>query len=218
MIYGDPANALIWQSQSGFAFKLAQGGLQPFLKNRTPLNPFDRDPLVWDLAFISWAHPTMERMLAFAGAHSVARVVSLVNGDFPNRLQMRRYGQTRVSGGAILTPACGQPPLTTRNLAKLIDRWEVDPQPFDVRQHIGWCYGPNYFAACERPRSAQRLPGNRPASFIEGIGLTCAKPPAGFVRKGLAGAWLGVHAVPIRTTRRPDARFRQASGTDRHRA
>jgi hypothetical protein len=191
VIYGDQEQALVWQAQSGFAFNLAQDGLQPFPKYGTPLNQFDRDPLVWEVAFIGWAHPTMDRMLAFAGAHAVARVVSVAGTDFPNSRQMRSYGPTQVSGGAIVAPACGQPPLTARNLTKSIDRWEVDPQPFASRPQIGWCYGPNYVALATG-LIPPKLPGNRHASFIDGTGLSCASPPPGFVRKGLAPASLGV--------------------------
>ena len=191
VVYGDPANSLIWQAQAGFTFNLAQGGLQPFTSHGTPLNRFDRDPLVWELAFISWAHPTMDRMLAFAGAHAVARVVSISGSGFPNAAQMRGYGPTQVSGGAILAPACGRPPLTTRDLTGPIARWEVDPESFDNRPQIGWCYGANYIALATG-LVPPRLPGNRHANFIEGAGLTCASPPAGFVREGLAPSSLGV--------------------------
>jgi hypothetical protein len=193
VVYGDPGNALIWQAQAGFSFNLAQNGLQPFQKYGTPLNRFDRDPLIWELSFISWAHPTMERMLAFAGAHSVARVVAVSGSDFPNRRQMRRYGPTQLSGGAIIAPACGQPPLTTRRLTRVIDRWETDPQSFDNRPHIGWCYGPNYLALATG-LVPPADPGNRHAYFIEGTGLTCEQPPPGFVRNGFAPSSLGVPA------------------------
>jgi hypothetical protein len=208
VVYGEKGrgNALLWQAQTGFAFNLAQGGLQPFQKYGTPLNPFDRDPLMWDLAFVSWAHPTMDRMLAFAGAHSVARVVSVAGSGFPSRAQMRSYGPTQAAGGAILAPACGHAPLTARNLAKPISRWETDPEPFDQRPQIGWCYGTNYIALATG-LVPPRLPGNRHASYVEGTGLTCAPPPPGFVHKGFAPTSLGVRGgiypyyVPRRSTR-----------------
>jgi hypothetical protein len=106
---------------------------------------------------------------------------------------MRRYGPTQLSGGAILAPACGQPPLTSRDLTTAINRWEVDPQSFDDRSHIGWCYGHNYIALATG-LVPPALPGNRHANFIEGTGLTCLPPPPGYVRRGFATTSLGVPA------------------------
>ena len=191
VIYPGGSDALIWQTQAGFAFNLAEGGLQPFTMDGEPLNPFDRDPLVYELTFVSWAYPTMDRMLAFAGAHHVDRVVSLTGNVFPNASQMARFGPTQVTGGAILAPACGQPPLTRRNLTRLVARWEVNPPSYSESPHIGWCYGANYLAlpiGLVPPQS----PTNRVADFVKGIGLTCSPPPPGFKRHGFAHAPLQV--------------------------
>lgn len=193
VIYGSTGNALVWQAQTGFAFDLAQDGLQPFQKYGAPLSPFDRDPLVWDMAFISWAHPTMDRMLAFAGAHAVDRVVSVDGNSFPTARQMRTYGPTQSIGGVTVAPACGRPPLKSRDLTNVIDRWERNPLPFASRPQIGWCYGTNYVALATG-LVPPNDPGNRPANFIEGTGLTCSPPPAGYVRKGFADRSLGVPA------------------------
>jgi hypothetical protein len=92
-----------------------------------------------------------------------------------------------------VAPGCAQRPLTTRNLTAAIDRWEVKPQSFDDRPHIGWCYGSNYLALATG-LVPPKLPGNRHANFVDGTGLTCLPPPAGFVRKGFASASLGVPA------------------------
>ena len=37
-------------------------------------------------------------------------------------------------------------------------------------------------------RTAGNYSGAVPASFVEGVGLTCAPPPPGYVRHGFAGA------------------------------
>jgi hypothetical protein len=194
LIYGDKGNAAFWQAQTGFDFDLAQGGnLQPFQPYGKPLNPFNADPLVWDLAFVGWAHPTMDRMLAFAGAHHVTRVVSVLGNDFPTPRQMRRYGPTETVGGVTVAPACGSPPLTARNLAPLIAKWEDPAQWGEKSPNVGWCYGANY-VLMKKGLVPPALPGNRPADYIKGRGITCDTPPPGYVHRGYADPSLGVPA------------------------
>ena len=38
------------------------------------------------------------------------------------------------------------------------------------------------------PESNSDYSGAAPANFVEGVGLTCASPPTGYVRDGFAGA------------------------------
>jgi hypothetical protein len=104
---------------------------------------------------------------------------------------MARFGPTEVRGGAVLAPACGQPPLTTRNLSRLVARWEVNAPSYGDSPHIGWCYGSNYLElpiGLVPPRSRT----NTVANFVKGVGLTCLPPPPGFKRHGFAHAPLQV--------------------------
>ncbi len=117
---------------------------------------------------------------------------------------MKRYGPTETIGGVTVAPACGRPPLTTRNLAAPIARWETDPLPFAARPQIGWCYGTNYVALASG-LIPPRDPNNKPANFISGTGLTCSTPPAGYIRHGYADPSLGVPGGIYPTTRPNDA-------------
>jgi hypothetical protein len=194
LVYGDKGNAGVWQAQTGFEFDLAQGAnLQPFQPYGKPLNPFNADPLIWDLSFVGSAHPTMDRMLAFASAHHVARVVSVLGNDFPSPAQMRRYGRTETLGGVTIAPACNRPPLTARSFSGLVAQWETPASWRETRPNIGWCYGSNYVLL--RSGLVPPVdPNNKPANFIRGTGITCSAPPAGYVRRGFADPSLGVPA------------------------
>ena len=188
---GSDRDALVWQAETGFRFELAQGGLQPFEKNGRPLNAFDRDPVVWDLAFVDFARPTIDRLLAFAGAHAVGQVVSIAAGGYPSRSQMAAFGPAQAIGGAVVAPACGRAPLRAKHLAPYVRQWEAAPQPYDSRPKIGWCLGSNYvdiaIGLVPDPGTPHSV-----ANFVQGIGLTCSAPPAGYVRRGLASPELGV--------------------------
>src|SRR5205814_2513764 len=61
--------AMLWQAETGFHFRLAENGLQPFPKYGRPMNGFDQDQVVWDLTFVDYARPTPERLLEFAAVH-----------------------------------------------------------------------------------------------------------------------------------------------------
>lgn len=191
VVYPDGGDLLISQALAGFSFNLAQGGLQPFQKYGTPLNSFDRDPIVWDLAFVSWARPTPQRLLAFAGAHGVDRVISSAAAGYPSRNQMAVFGGSQTVGDAIVAPACDQPSLKTRNVKRAVEMWETNPQPYATRASVGWCLGTNYLAI---PIGLTPLANEHPkiANYIQGTGLTCATPPPGYTQHGLAGVTLGV--------------------------
>jgi hypothetical protein len=190
VVFTSSPDTLIWQAQAGFRFNLAQGGLQPPGTDYKPLNSFDRDPFVQDLTYVSWAHPTMERLLAFAGAHAVDRVVSVENSGYPSRRRLEQLGPTQAIGGAIVAPACASPPLTARNLMPLVQRWEVGVPPSPHRPSVGWCLGTHYV---DVPTGL--VPDGTPrrlASFVQGVGLSCLPPPPGYKRHGKATSTPGV--------------------------
>jgi hypothetical protein len=193
-VFPAPENLLIWQAQSGFRFKLASGGLQPFPKWGKKLNPFDRDQFVWDLAYLpGYGQPTMGRLLAFAGTHGVDRIVSLAPYSYPTRAQMRALGSTQQLADAIVSPACGDPPLTSRNLSTYVDKWETDPTPTLQRSSIIWCSGTG---TVFMPQGLLPLPAAHLtiASFIDGKGVTCDNPPPGYHHRGFATSDKGVPA------------------------
>ena len=58
----------------------------------------------------------MDDLLAFAATHGVSRFVTLVGDRYPSERQMRKLGAVEQTGGVLVSPACGQPPLTARTL------------------------------------------------------------------------------------------------------
>jgi hypothetical protein len=183
-------DALLWQAQDGFRYTLAADGLQPFPRDTTPLNRFDRDPVVWDLTWLSDAHPTSDRLLAFAGAHGVDRFVS-VAGAWPTADVMRAFGRPSVVGDAVVSPGCRRPSLRTRDLSRYVARWETNQPPLSDRPNVLYC-GPDGIQKV--PLGLIPAPGVTVANFVAGIGATCDSPPAGFGRHGFASASLGVPA------------------------
>ncbi len=184
-------DTLVWQAEEGFSFNLAANGIQPFAQFARPLNRFDDDPIVWDLQFVNWAHPTMGRLLAFAGTHRVDRIVSVAPFLYPTKWQMRTFGAPQTVADASVSPGCGQPSLTTRDLSSYVDRWEVDPKDFGSRPQRGWCIGDRLQLVPAGLVPVRSLP-TRIAYYIEGQGITCALPPRGYERHGFASPTLGV--------------------------
>jgi hypothetical protein len=174
--------SLILQAETGFRFKLAQGGLQ------LPGNRFAADPILSDLETPGIIRPTVDRLLAFAGAHGVDRVVSIAADGYPTGGQMKRFGATSRLGGVIVAPGCGKPPLATRDLSRFVEEWERHPPPPRV---IGWCLS-GTFTNIHVGFAPPPTPANKVAFYVQGAGLTCSPPPAGYARHGLAPAALGV--------------------------
>lgn len=174
-------NALIWQSETGFDFKLAQGGLQ------LPGNRYAEDPVLSNLESPSPDKPTIDRLLAFAGAHDVDRVVSVEAAGYPSAHQMTRFGRPERVGGVIVAPGCGKPSLTTRDLSVYVDQWETHQPP---PRAIGWCLD-GIFTDILFGLAPPTSPANRIAIYAQGKGLTCSVP-AGYTRRGFASASLGV--------------------------
>jgi hypothetical protein len=173
--------SLLWQAESGFRFRLASDGLQPFPRY-APLNAFDADPIVFNLVFGS-TKPGAATLLAFAGKHDVARVLDIPGGGYPAPAELFAMGPTARSGGVLVTPRCGAPPLTSRNLTGFVKTYG---HPAESRPNVAWCSAGTFFLLPDgtKPRGT-RLGATR-ALFIEGTGLTCNAPPPGYKRHGYA--------------------------------
>ena len=123
--FGPGGTSLLSQAETGFWFRLAEDGLQA---PNQALNSFDAERIVYELNYMAnRGRPTMGRLLAFAATHDVGRVISVAGDGYPTPAQMRSFGSTERIGGVTVSPACGQPPLTQRDLASYVkaDPYEV---------------------------------------------------------------------------------------------
>jgi hypothetical protein len=104
--YGFRGDAMLWQAESGFWFRMAEGYLLP-----KPPAPFIDDPLVQKLTY-TYENAGAQEILAFAKRKDVARVLSVEQYQHPSGTLMHRFGPLQVLGGVMVAPACGYPPLT----------------------------------------------------------------------------------------------------------
>jgi hypothetical protein len=104
--YGFRGDSMLWQAESGFWFRMAEGYLTP-----KPPEPFIDDPLVQKLTYTyELAGPA--QILGFARRKHVGRVLSTEIDQHPSGLVMHRFGPLQVLGGIMVAPACGHEPLT----------------------------------------------------------------------------------------------------------
>jgi hypothetical protein len=188
--FGGGFFSLLWQAESDFRFRLAEGGLQPVLRKGKPLNSFDADPIVRELSYMDAGRPTVATLLAFAAQHHVGRFVVALPDDYPSLAQMSALGRAQVVGGVRVSPGCGQPPLTSRNLTRFVESFQRADG-----ENIGYCSGASFFTL---PASLYPAVAAKHALAVEGQGLTCV-PPAGYVRRGFATPEMGVpaHTYPL---------------------
>jgi hypothetical protein len=187
-------HTMLFQAETDFWFRLADNGPQPFPQYQRPLNAFDSDPVVWDMTWVADARPTAGRLLAFAGKHGVGRFVVKAGTGYMTRADMRAFGRAQEIGGAIVAPACGEAPLTSRNLSSYVAKYETGTfDPSASRPTVLYCTAGGLNAALPVglvPAGALRkatLP-----SFVQGTGLTCGPVPAGYERRGFATAAMNV--------------------------
>ena len=90
----------------------------------------------------------------------------------------------------LVAPACGTASLRRRDLASYVE--QATAQERSPRPNVGWCVGSNYVELPTGLDPAGPIAGAVHARFVLGTGVTCTAPPAGFVRRGFAGADLGV--------------------------
>jgi hypothetical protein len=187
--FGNEVDTLLWQAESGFGYRLAAGGLAPVPATGKPLTAFDSERFVKEADFRS-ARPTFDRLLGFAAVHGVDRVVIVPGYGWPSADDLRRIGPTELVGGVRVAPACGRPSLATRNLTRYADAYRAEASA--TPPNISWCILGNYFTLPQGlvPFGPQR--SARIAIFVDGKGVTCNEPPAGYIQHGFATADMGV--------------------------
>ena len=190
--FGLGGDSMLWQVEAGFRFRLAEGYLSPVVFGARPLIAFDADPLVHTLDFLGYeARPTMTALLGFALTHGVGRIVSVVGDGYPSGQQMRRFGPVERIGGTYVSPACGQPPLTTRALTPAVQSL-LDAQ--QAGAEIGYCDAGNYYLLPAGTYPAGVIRGATTALLVAGSGLQCTHPRT-YTRDGFAPSSLGVPAA-----------------------
>jgi hypothetical protein len=103
--YGPRGSSMLWQAESGFWFRMAEGYLRP-----KPPAAFLEHPTVQKLTYTA-DDPTPEEILSLARDKKVSRVLSVERYQHPSNDEMKRFGALQVVGGVAVAPACGNPPL-----------------------------------------------------------------------------------------------------------
>jgi hypothetical protein len=178
-------DSLVWQAESGFRFRLAGNGLQPY-SAKVASNDFDADPIVHALTWVDYARPTMDTLLAFAALHGVDRFVVVSGSGYPTAAQLGRIGPVQRAGGLLVAPACGRPGLGARDLSGYVERYRAGAHD------VGYCTGGSFTTVPSSLYPSGPLAGASRAIFVEGRGLTCPPAPAGYVRRGFATAAMNV--------------------------
>jgi hypothetical protein len=107
--YGRFGDSMIYQAESGFWFKIAEGNLG---RDRYPAKFVFADRTVEALQFFSYDpanSPTMPALKAWARRFHVDRMVAVQGASpaWPSLDQMHAFGQLQVLGNAGVAPACG---------------------------------------------------------------------------------------------------------------
>ena len=103
--YGFWGNSMLWQAETGFWFRMADGYLRP----KPPAANLE-DPTIQELTYTT-DNPTPAQILELARNKQVDRVLSVDIYVHPNGTQMHRFGAVQDTGGVLVAPACGYPSL-----------------------------------------------------------------------------------------------------------
>ena len=109
--FGRWGDSMVWQAESGFWFKMAEGNLG---RDLYPPKFVFTDPVVEKLQF-QWAQgvrPTPAQLAGYVRRHHVDRVLSVEADGYPTGVQMHRFGPLQGYGGVLIAPACGYDSLT----------------------------------------------------------------------------------------------------------
>jgi hypothetical protein len=109
--FGRWGDAMLWQAESGFWFRMAEGNMGP---DNLPEN-FYADPTVAEIEFQfidPTIRPSMSQLVAYVKSHHVDRVVSVVIHAYPDGTQMHAFGSLQGLGGVLVSPGCGYTSLT----------------------------------------------------------------------------------------------------------
>jgi hypothetical protein len=107
----------------------------------------------------------------------------VAGNGYPTRDELAAIGQTQLVGGALVSPACGKPPLTSRDLSAYVAKYGNPPES---RPSIAWCKDGEFFTLPEGIDPSGDHAGAIHASYVEGTGLTCSPPPPGYTHHGYA--------------------------------
>ena len=108
--FGRFGDSMIYQAESGFWFKLAEGNLG---RDRYPSDFVFANRTVQQLQFFWYGpgrRPTMRQLYSLMKYFHVDRVASLTGpevSDYPNTTQMHKFGPLQVLGDVAVAPACG---------------------------------------------------------------------------------------------------------------
>lgn len=186
--FGFAGDSMLWQAESGFRFRLAEGYMYPHVHDGPALTEFDEDPVVRSLDFEAHRErPTMNMLLAFAARHGVDRVVVVEGTDYPSAWQLRRFGPVERVGGVLVAPACGLPSLRTRDLSAFV----AEAAELSGRIVL-YCQDRNAYELKAGFYPTGIIAAAKPAPYVVGVGIGCEPPPPGYVRKGFAGEEHGV--------------------------
>jgi hypothetical protein len=109
--FGRWGDAMLWQAESGFWFRMAEGDTGP---DNLPEN-FYTDPTLAEIEFQfidPSVRPSMTKILAYVKSHRVDRVLSVVIHAYPDGTQMHAFGSLQNLGGVLISPGCGYTSLT----------------------------------------------------------------------------------------------------------
>jgi hypothetical protein len=103
--FGFWGSSMLWQAETGFWFRMAEGYLLP-----NPPAANLADPVVRKLTYTT-ENPTMAELIGFVKRKQVDRILSVEIYVHPNGTQMHRFGPVNGGGGVLVAPACGYPSL-----------------------------------------------------------------------------------------------------------
>jgi hypothetical protein len=103
--FGRWGESLLWQAESGFWFRIAEGTLA---HNEEPA-AFTRDPTIRELLFdFPVERPTMTELRALALRRHIDRIASVAqNEPYPDGGELKSFGEVQVLGDVAVAPACG---------------------------------------------------------------------------------------------------------------
>ena len=103
--FGRFGDSMIYQAESGFWFKIAEGNLG---RDRYPPQFVFANHTIEQLQFFwSGTRPTMGQLFRLMKDFRVDRVASVVAAGYPNTTQMHAFGPLQVLGDVAVAPACG---------------------------------------------------------------------------------------------------------------
>lgn len=98
--FGGDGDSMLWQAESGFAFRMAEGYLRP-----APPETFLRFPAVWLMHF-DHAVPSAHDLGALVDAKGITRIVVTAPLNDAWKPSLARYGAPTAIGGVDVYPAC----------------------------------------------------------------------------------------------------------------